>query len=180
MIAEVIETARQRQGALEPGDQPAVEAAPQPAAASGPGVTVQVSAPPGATIDPGDTVFVLARNADSGSRMPIAVQRLSGAQLPFTLRLDDSNSMAGQKLSQSAAVIVAVQVSPTAARGGRRHLAGPGRAGETLGRHSATGCRPAAQTAVVHHWCHGVEYPARDSPRSEFLEFHCSSIVLFA
>jgi cytochrome c-type biogenesis protein CcmH len=73
---------------------------------------VQVSAPADATINPGDTVFVLARNANTDSRMPIAVQRLSGEQLPFTLRLDDSNSMAGQKLSQTAAVIVAVQVSP--------------------------------------------------------------------
>ena len=43
--------------------------------------------------------------------MPIAVQRLTGAQLPVTLRLDDSNSMAGQKLSAASSVIVAVQVS---------------------------------------------------------------------
>lgn len=112
MIAQVIGTARQRLEAQEPGGPPVAPAATQPVTVSGPGVTVQVSAPPDATINPGDTVFVLARNAESGSRMPIAVQRLSGAQLPFTLRLDDSNSMAGQKLSQTAAVIVAVQVSP--------------------------------------------------------------------
>lgn len=112
MIAQVIGTARQRLEVQEPGGAPVAAAATQPSAVSGPGVTVQVSAPPDATINPGDTVFVLARNAESGSRMPIAVQRLSGAQLPFTLRLDDSNSMAGQKLSQTAAVIVAVQVSP--------------------------------------------------------------------
>jgi cytochrome c-type biogenesis protein CcmH len=78
---------------------------------SGAGVTVSVSAPAGATIDPADTVFILARNADSQSRMPIAVQRLTGAQLPVILRLDDSNSMAGQKLSAASSVIVAVQVS---------------------------------------------------------------------
>lgn len=113
MIAQVIETARQRLAAQEPGAaDPAAVQAPQPAAVAGAGVTVQVSAPPGAAIAPGDTVFVLARNADSGSRMPIAVQRRSAAELPFTLRLDDSNSMAGQKLSQTASVIVAVQVSP--------------------------------------------------------------------
>jgi len=111
MIAGVIETARQR---LSTGDantaapvEPATIAAPQ-----GAGVTVRVESPPGGAIDPTDTVFVLARNADSGSRMPIAVQRLTGAQLPITLRLDDSNSMAGQKLSGATSVMVAVQVSP--------------------------------------------------------------------
>lgn len=112
MIAQVIETARQRLAAQEPGAATATAPTPQPAAVSSPGVTVQVSAPADATINPADTVFVLARNADSGSRMPIAVQRLSAAQLPLTLRLDDNNSMAGQKLSQTASVIVAVQVSP--------------------------------------------------------------------
>jgi cytochrome c-type biogenesis protein CcmH len=112
MIAEVIETARQRLGADEPDIAMVAGDAAQQAAVSGAGVTVQVSVPDGATINPGDIVFVLARNADTDSRMPIAVQRLSGAQLPVTVRLDDSNSMAGQKLSQAASVIVAVQVSP--------------------------------------------------------------------
>lgn len=113
MIAEVIATARQRVGAEEPGGAlPVAGAASQQAAISGPGVTVQVSAPEGSTINPGDTVFVLARNADADTRMPIAVQRFSGAQLPISLRLDDTNSMAGQKLSQTASVVVAVQVSP--------------------------------------------------------------------
>jgi cytochrome c-type biogenesis protein CcmH len=44
--------------------------------------------------------------------MPIAVQRLQGSQLPITLRLDDSNSMAGQKLSETESIVVIVQVSP--------------------------------------------------------------------
>jgi cytochrome c-type biogenesis protein CcmH len=111
MIAQVIETARQRLVEADPAAA-ATLAADAPAAASpGLGVTVRVSAPDGADIAPTDTVFILARNADSGSRMPIAVQRLTGAQLPVTLRLDDSNSMAGQKLSEAASVIVAVQVS---------------------------------------------------------------------
>jgi cytochrome c-type biogenesis protein CcmH len=112
MIAEVIETARQRLGTEAPDAAVVVGDTPQQAAVSGPGVTVQVSAPEGATINPDDTVFVLARDAQTGSRMPIAVQRFTGAQLPLTLRLDDSNSMAGQKLSQLTSVIVAVQVSP--------------------------------------------------------------------
>jgi cytochrome c-type biogenesis protein CcmH len=109
-----METARQRLVEADPdaSDSFAV-AAPQAAGTdSGAGVTVRVSAPADAAIGPADTVFVLARSAASGSRMPIAVQRLTGAQLPVTVRLDDSNSMAGQKLSQTPSVIVAVQVSP--------------------------------------------------------------------
>lgn len=129
MIAQVIETARQRLAQQDPGAEP-VGAAAQTAASTvssataassattattattaESGVTVRISSPPDAVIAATDTVFILARNADSDSRMPIAVQRLTAAQLPVTLRLDDSNSMAGQKLSQTASVIVAVQVS---------------------------------------------------------------------
>jgi cytochrome c-type biogenesis protein CcmH len=73
---------------------------------------VRVALPDRADASPSDTVFVLARNAGSESRMPIAVQRLQVAQLPVTLRLDDSNSMAGQKLSEAESVLVIVQVSP--------------------------------------------------------------------
>ena len=104
MIEGIISQAREKIG--EPS-------APQEAlATAGLGVTVSVSLPEGAAIGPGDTVFVLARNAESDSRMPIAVQRLQGAQLPLQLRLDDSNSMAGQKLSDVDTVVVVVQVSP--------------------------------------------------------------------
>ena len=112
MIAGVIETARQRLTEEDPAAAAAIAATEQAAAVeAGMGVTVRVSAPADAVITPTDTVFILARNADSDSRMPIAVQRLTGSQLPITLRLDDSNSMAGQKISQTASVIVAVQVS---------------------------------------------------------------------
>ncbi len=114
MIAQVIETARQRLAQEDPAAAAAVGGGEMPAAAdSGTGVTVTVSVPPDAAIAAGDTVFILARNAESDSRMPIAVQRRTAAELPLTLRLDDSNSMAGQKISQTAAVIVAVQVSPS-------------------------------------------------------------------
>ena len=106
MIAGVIEQARGRLGEVP---APAEETAEIDA---GTGVTVTVSLPEGAEVSPGDTVFVLARDADAASRMPIAVQRLSAADLPVTLRLDDSNSMAGQKLSETGEVMVVVQVSP--------------------------------------------------------------------
>jgi cytochrome c-type biogenesis protein CcmH len=116
MIASVIATAKQHLG--ESNTPLASAAAVDTAAAAvatapdSAGVTVHVSLPENATISPSDTVFILARNAESDSRMPIAVQRLSAAQLPITLRLDDSNSMAGQKMSETPTVIVAVQVSP--------------------------------------------------------------------
>jgi cytochrome c-type biogenesis protein CcmH len=109
MIAGVIQTARERLGEA-PASQVATQAPPPGGDATGAGVTVRVNAPEG--LDPADTVFVLARNAGSDSRMPIAVRRLTAAQLPVTLRLDDSSSMAGQKLSETESVMVVVQVSP--------------------------------------------------------------------
>ena len=124
MITGVIDMARQRlvdAGEIPPEAAPAVAQAAAGAAgdpaASGSGVTVEVSLPAGASVAATDTVFVLARNAASDSRMPIAVQRLQAGQLPVTLRLDDSNSMAGQKLSATESVLVVVQVSPTGTPG---------------------------------------------------------------
>lgn len=114
MIAQVIETARQRLAETDPeaAESAASVTLQETATTPGAGVTVRVSVPANADIGATDTVFILARNADTDSRMPIAVQRLTGAQLPVTLRLDDSNSMAGQKISLATSVIVAVQVSP--------------------------------------------------------------------
>lgn len=106
MIAGVIDQARERLG------EPVAEAPKDNAAELSVGLSLRVLAPEGASLDPADTVFVLARSAASDSRMPIAVQRLRADQLPATLRLDDSNSMAGQKLSEAGEVVVVVQVSP--------------------------------------------------------------------
>lgn len=112
MIASVIETARQRLG-LAADEALSDDSAVPPAAGDlTAGVTVRVALPEGAAVAATDTVFVLARNALSDSRMPIAVQRLQVGQLPLTLRLDDGNSMAGQKLSATESVLVVVQVSP--------------------------------------------------------------------
>lgn len=103
MIAQVIATAQQNLAG--PAGQPVQ-------AAGGAGISVRVELPADADLAPTETVFVLARDAQSGSRMPIAVERFSASQLPLTVRLDDSRSMAGQKLSEAGSVIVAVQVSP--------------------------------------------------------------------
>lgn len=114
MISEVINEARAQLGeAPAPALAASAEAGSDEAQPTGLGLTVRLSLPQGAVLAANDTVFVLARSADSNSRMPIAVQRLRAAQLPLTLRLDDSNSMAGQKLSESEALVVVVQVSPT-------------------------------------------------------------------
>ena len=135
MIASVIESARQKLGeAGVPEQVPGVATSRAAAAESdlagpvGPGVTVRVSLPADAAASPADTVFILARNAESDSRMPIAVQRLQASQLPITLRLDDSNSMAGQKLSETESVVVVVQVSPSG-RPGEANASWLGQAG---------------------------------------------------
>lgn len=138
MIAEVIDQARERLGE---GAPTSVDNASERVAAAAPdaGLTVRVTLPEGANLPPDDTVYVLARNAAGSSRMPIAVQRLRAAQLPLTLRLDDSNSMAGQKLSASGEVVVVVQVSPTGQPGeanaswlGRSAPVLPGSGGDPL------------------------------------------------
>jgi cytochrome c-type biogenesis protein CcmH len=134
MIASVIESARQKLG--ETGvPAPEVLAVSGDAVADtgeevpvGAGVTVRVSLPEDGAVNAGDTVFILARNAESDSRMPIAVQRLQGSQLPITLRLDDGNSMAGQKLSETESVVVIVQVSPSG-RPGEANASWLGQAG---------------------------------------------------
>ena len=116
MIASVIEQARMRLSG-DPGqinDDPVAPGAASnaPPAVSSAGVTVRVSLPQSADVNPGATVFVLARAAGSDSRMPIAVQRITAAQLPAVLRLEDGNSMAGQLLSEAGEVMVFAQLSP--------------------------------------------------------------------
>jgi len=108
MIEGVIAQARDK---LDASGQP-VPGPKQPSDLKTLGVTVNVSFPEGAQINPQDTVFVLARAADAKSRMPVAVVRLLASQLPIDVRLDDSKSMAGQKLSSLESIAVVVQVSP--------------------------------------------------------------------
>ena len=59
----------------------------------------------------GLTAFVIARPAGSRVRMPTAVSRSAIGEWPFTVRLSDANSMAGQSLSALSAVDLEVQVS---------------------------------------------------------------------
>jgi len=60
---------------------------------------------------PDDAVFVFARPTD-GSRMPLAVQRARGADLPLTFRLDDTVALNPQApISAAKEVQVEVLVS---------------------------------------------------------------------
>ena len=74
-------------------------------------VRVSLSAELEKRVRPTDTVFVYAL-ADDGSRMPLAVQRLSVNQLPATVRLDDSMSMTpGRRLSDFSRISIDARVS---------------------------------------------------------------------
>ena len=76
-------------------------------------ITVQVSIDPAlkSKINPGDTVFVLARAID-GPPMPLAVVRYTVADLPMTVKLNDAMAMMPtMKLSAFAQVKVTAIVS---------------------------------------------------------------------
>lgn len=88
-------------------------AAGDPAASAGPRLTVEVSLDPKLRdkAPAGASVFVFARAA-SGPPMPLAVQRLSVADLPATVVLTDAMSMMPtMKLSQFPQVVVGARIS---------------------------------------------------------------------
>ena len=60
---------------------------------------------------PTDTLFVFARET-SGPPMPVAIVRATKKDLPFTFRLDDSNSMMpSRKLSDVGMVVIVARLS---------------------------------------------------------------------
>jgi cytochrome c-type biogenesis protein CcmH len=108
-----------------PADQ---QAAQPPAAVAESGavlkVRVQLAADVQAKVQPGDSVFVFARAA-SGPPMPLAVKRLTVADLPAEVSLADSDAMMPQlKLSNFPQVILQARIS----------RAGNAKAGEWIGR----------------------------------------------
>jgi cytochrome c-type biogenesis protein CcmH len=62
-------------------------------------------------VGPNDTVFIYARSA-SGSKMPLAILRRKGSDLPLNFTLDDSSAMSpATRLSTAANVVVSARVS---------------------------------------------------------------------
>ena len=94
------------------GMEAAEDSSPAATGGSGQGVVklhVAIAPELQAQASPGDAVFIFARA--QGSRMPLAVVRHLVSELPLTLTLDDSSSMAGQKLSDFEQVTVVARVS---------------------------------------------------------------------
>ncbi|SED73889.1 c-type cytochrome biogenesis protein CcmI [Pseudomonas anguilliseptica] len=98
-----IDRAREQLGA------PAADAAP--AASQGLTVRVALAAELQAQVQPGDAVFIFAR-AVSGRPMPLAVKRLSVADLPAEVSLSDSDAMMPQlKISGFEQVQLVARIS---------------------------------------------------------------------
>lgn len=85
-----------------------------PAAVTGPGVSVRLSLSDAiaAEVPPETTLFVFARAADNPSGPPLAVARLTAADLPVTLRLDDRMAMSPElSISSAREVVVTARLS---------------------------------------------------------------------
>lgn len=107
MLTTIIAEARTRGGLADAPAVPPIEAEPSLSV----GVTVTVAMPEGVTAQ--GTVFVIARPSGGAQRMPTAAVRRSASELPFSVRLDDTSSMAGQKISALSLIDVEVQLSET-------------------------------------------------------------------
>lgn len=93
--------------------EPSADAAAESDAAPGLEVSVSLAPELAGRMSPGTMVFVFARAA-AGPPMPLAVQQLSLADLPATVRLDDSMAMMPQmRLSAFPQVVVGARVSPS-------------------------------------------------------------------
>ncbi len=105
-------------GTSAPEVQPAPQAAapaeatsPDAATAAGIQVSVQLDPALAEQAAPNDTLFVYAKAA-AGPPMPLAVQRATVADLPLTVRLDDSMAMMPQmRLSAFPEIIVGARIS---------------------------------------------------------------------
>lgn len=85
--------------------------APLPSGIAG---TVRVAAALQGKVQPGDTVFIVARSAAAGPA-PLAVLRLPASALPADFVLDDRHAMSptGPRLSQAVDLTIEARVSPS-------------------------------------------------------------------
>jgi cytochrome c-type biogenesis protein CcmH len=127
MLAQ-IESGERNVGAPGGGEAKAAGAAPSAAtsgttsstAAAGPMAgsaataisgTVRIASELAKDVGPNDTLYVLARPAQ-GPRMPLAVLRRKGSELPLEFRLDDAQAMpGGAPLSSASQVRVEARIS---------------------------------------------------------------------
>ena len=93
--------------------QAARPAASVSSSSTGPAITGTIAIAPklAGKGSPTDTLFVFAR-AVEGPPMPVAIVRATKQDLPFTFRLDDSNSpMPTRKLSEAGSVVIVARLS---------------------------------------------------------------------
>ena len=115
-IGNSIADAERRMGstvAQSAGPASAAPVAAAPVAAGGAAVSGTVALAPELVgkLPANATLFVFARGVD-GSRIPLAMTRINGARLPYSFKLDDSNSMApNARLSGAKTVIIGARVS---------------------------------------------------------------------
>ncbi|MDI1299888.1 c-type cytochrome biogenesis protein CcmI [Methylotenera sp.] len=92
---------------------PVASNAPTAPAAQGVSGMVKIAPALAANLDPAATVFVYARAAQ-GAAMPLAIERTTVKELPYTYQLDDSKGlMPANKLSQASEVIIVARISKT-------------------------------------------------------------------
>jgi cytochrome c-type biogenesis protein CcmH len=106
-------TSSNESASVADADVKSVDMSPLPAAAGSASVsgTVTLSAALKKSVQPEDTLFVLARPPE-GSRMPLAILRKQVKDLPLHFVLDDSMSMSPvAKLSTAGKVVVMARIS---------------------------------------------------------------------
>lgn len=112
-LIEQINSARQSANLPALADTAPTAPAADASAGAAHQIRIRVSLDPAlqSRAQPDASVFVFARAAE-GPRMPVAVERLTVAQLPAEIVLDDADSaMPSMKLSQLSQVIVGARVS---------------------------------------------------------------------
>lgn len=108
------ELVRQMEPSLATAREKAGMSSTRPGTAPVPNITGTVTLAPALArqVSPEDTVFIYARDAQSTSRMPLAILRKQVRDLPLRYTLDDSLSMSPEaRLSSARSVIVEARVS---------------------------------------------------------------------